>query len=473
MKNKKKWFVVLIVAINLVFILRISAIDNWTDNFESYNLGDLTGQDNWTGNGLVHIQTDFPYTGTKSASFLSGGGVIKHWTGATSGIFSFYVMSTAISEVGDEGDISLMSDYGQNFRMSTRLIYNATTDSDWFQRYNTASSAWETIKSDLSWSWHPIQIEWKEQLESGFIRSYFRVSIDNDPWSSWLLYIGNPSTSQPIDGFYPSVGFTGEGIFIIDDINSYLGVENPSTTINITSPVSGSTASSSFSLALDYNKQNEIWDKIMIIFESWNASSVCPVYGTQTWQTEYNNDWFYYQSFPFYTSTLTASSGSKTMAISNLNVYNYNCVRCYFISESLATSSEEKCTNYILNVAGWQPISQPLPFTKWTTYYSQHTDSKFATSTAIFNTIAEVFDNLFAKVSTYLMDFKTIFNNSKAASTGAQFGEKIPQARGYLKPITDFLSNSPMSELFSFVILFLIIGVIYRITKTILFLIRG
>jgi hypothetical protein len=253
----------------------------------------------------------------------------------------------------------------------------------------------------------------------------------------------------------------------------------PTSSLTITAPTSGSTASTTFPLNFTYNLAGEDYNKLLVVFEAWTiiGSTTCPVYGTPEWQEEYDNGWFYNQSLPYFSPRLTATSTSATSSISVYNLdqpYFYNCVHCYFYNADTATSTfEEKCPDYNLVVSGYVSPGQPLPIGSWPSYYASHTDAKFPTSTAIFTTITGVFSDIVQKITSFVNDFRTIFDSESAFAKGAELGSAVPTARGYLKPINDFFGSLPVSEIFIFCILTLLVVNVYRLVKTILQLIRG
>lgn len=329
-----------------------------------------------------------------------------------------------------------------------------------------------------------------------FNYSYCSKSFNQATWPS--------GTSWP-SGAYYTFDFTGEDcviptfnpltlgeiVFSCDypawgvgavDIGYIYGdftAEEPPTEsyLTIDSPTSGSTASSTFSLDFTYNFVGEDSNKMYVVFEAWNASSTCPIYGTETWQTEYSAGWFYNQSLPYFSPRLTATSTEATSSISVYNLeepYLYNCNYCYFYNEDTATSTlVNKCPDYLLNVSGYVAPSQPVPIGSWQNYYASHTSDKFGTSTEIFDSIAGTFNGIVSRLTSFVNDFRGIFDAENANAKGEDFGEKIPLVRGYLKPINDFFGGMPVSELFVFVLIVLLVVVIYRIVARILHLIRG
>ena len=133
----------------------------------------------------------------------------------------------------------------------------------------------------------------------------------------------------------------------------------------------------------------------------------------------------------------------------------------------------EKCPDYNLIVSGYVSPSQPLPIGSWESYYASHTDDKFPTSTEIFTTITGSFSSIVQKITSFVNDFRTLFDSESALTKGSSYGQKIPLIRGYLTPINGFFADIPVSEIFIFCILILLVVNVYRLIKTILQLIRG
>jgi hypothetical protein len=282
-------------------------------------------------------------------------------------------------------------------------------------------------------------------------------------------------------GYMDEVGFWKKILSTQEKADLYNGgagqtlEEGPAeSNISITDPISGSTVESAFTLEFNYDLLGEDWDKLLIIFESWAGTTSCPIYGTETWEIEYQAGWFHRQSLPYFSDDLITESGSSTIDVYDLyEPYLYNCVRCQFINEETGTFSDEKCGSYTVDISGYLSPGQPLPGDLWQDYYSDHSDPKFATSTEIFTNIAGTFGGLVARLTSFFSDTKNLFNAQDAYAQGVSLGSKIPIARGYVKPINDFFGSMPISELFIFSFLILLIIGIYRLIKTVIMFIRG
>lgn len=306
---------------------------------------------------------------------------------------------------------------------------------------------WETKDNDIRYYFNGTWGNWVSQINERVGFNSFSLRTNG---TSGIVYFDNFVSTQPT---------TTESYLIID------------------SPATGSTASTTFNLDFTYNFKGEDYDKILFLFEAWNASSTCPEWGSDTFYEEYENGWFYQQSSPYYSEILTATSteATSTTIITDLpEGYTYNCNYCYFYKDATASSSLiTKCPDYILTIQGQKPASQPVPITRWENYYTAHTDPKFPTSTAIFTGLSEKLDTITQNLSSFINNFRSLFDNTKAFNQGKEYGEVVPMARGYLASINSFFGDLPVSEMFIFFILTAIVVVLYRIIARILHLIRG
>lgn len=417
-RRKGLWITFLTTCLGFFIVSTAHAI---LINFEDGTTQGLYG----TGGSAIIATTSNSYTGIWSGLIQDGAGLITYDYGGATSSGNYF-----------------LAYFGNYFPANFVLSDNAGLTGCNFNATGT---------------WHIAGIEWSE--------SNFRCYSDG-VWSGWN-----------------DLGLTFSRINIapvlstlwIDDLNTNFPPDESYLIIN--SPVSGSTASTTFPLDFTYNFLGQDFNKIYVVFEAWNNSSTCPVYGTDEWQTQYNAGWFYNQSFPFFSPRLTATSTEATSSILVSNIeepFFYNCNYCYFYNSDTASSTlANKCPDYILNVSGFITPNQPLPIEGWQSYYASHTDSKYPTSTAIFDSITGSFSSIVQKLASFVNDFKTLFDSASAYENGANLGEKIPIVRGYLAPINSFFGTLPISELFIFFIIALLVVVVYRIVARILHLVRG
>jgi hypothetical protein len=247
--------------------------------------------------------------------------------------------------------------------------------------------------------------------------------------------------------------------------------------LSILNPAWDSYASTSFDFTIEYNTASTSYNKILIIAEMWNASSTCPEENTPEYQAEYNLGYFNYQSNPIYSQLLTSSTTATTTATAkDLKEGYYNCFRCIYYNTETLVYSSEKCRGYKLHVGGYliPPGEYPTPVIPFADYFTAHSNPKFATPTEITTSIAGTFDGLYTIINTKLNNFRYLFDTTQADAMGAQFGNAIVQARGFVKIINDVFGGSlPLVQIILFELLVVASVPVIRITRHIAQLIRG
>jgi hypothetical protein len=119
------------------------------------------------------------------------------------------------------------------------------------------------------------------------------------------------------------------------------------------------------------------------------------------------------------------------------------------------------------------PTTPPSAPANWLDYYDANSDPRFDTPTNAINAVAGSLDVVFQAVNGWLYGFQNIFQVDQASANGTSLGASIPLARGYLTQIDAFFSGFPVSSLFLFAILTILVVVVYNIVKGLLQLIRG
>lgn len=312
-----------------------------------------------------------------------------------------------------------------------------------------------------AWEWNKLSIDIDFQTEPTKVHLYYYV---ND----------TPLFDQSFDGVSELVAFSigrnvGTASYMnIDDV----GLESPPSSINITSPTTTSELTEEFNLEGDFNIQEEDWNRMMIVFEQWDASSTCPSYMSDDWETETSNGWFFYQSMPFFSDLIATTTGNFSILIDDLRTGNYNCTKCFFINETEQTKSPQKCQGYSLTITEITPLTAEFyyPFMSWSDYYSTSSE-RYATSTVLFENIANAFSPIFDRMGDFILYAKDYFNLSEATAKGKELGQAIPKARGYLEMVDDFI-NLPLSSFVSFYFLTLAVVISYKIILTIIKLLK-
>lgn len=241
-------------------------------------------------------------------------------------------------------------------------------------------------------------------------------------------------------------------------------------TINIVYPPDDSEVSSAFEITATFINSGT-YEKLMVIFEEWHASSTCPVYGTDAWDTEVALGYFNYQSMPYFSDWILTQDGTTTISVSNLEAGTYNCFKCHFITESTGVMSGSLCPEYNLDIAQYIPPSFVptfyLPLTEWDEYYASNS-VRWATSTPVFDNWADAFEPIIVWVGQTAIFFEQYFDLDIAKAKGAEIGDAVAIARGYLETIDDFFGGLPLSGIFLFYIITALVVIIYRIVKGIL-----
>jgi len=241
-------------------------------------------------------------------------------------------------------------------------------------------------------------------------------------------------------------------------------------TINIITPVDDSEMTGTFDITASYLNSGT-YEKLMITFEEWDASSTCPVYGTDEWDDEVALGYFHYQSLPYFSPLILTDDGTTTVSIYDLNAGTYNCFKCYFVSESTGEMSGALCPDYNLSITTYIPPeyvpSFYVPITGWTSYYASSSE-RWATSTAVFDNWATAFKPIMVWVGQTALFFQDYFDADVAKAKGEDIGNAIATARGYLESIDDFFGGLPLSSIFIFYIITALVVIIYRIVRGIL-----
>lgn len=253
-----------------------------------------------------------------------------------------------------------------------------------------------------------------------------------------------------------------------DQIQGTWFAEPPNITIDF--PADSAEMAASFTMLVDYDKATG-YDRLMIIFEEWNASSACPTYGTEEWDAEVALGYFEYQSLPYFSPLFTTSTGTTSVEVDALNTGSYNCVKCFYVNESTGGLTDALCWGYDLDIISYIPPaylpSYYLPIESWDDYYAEHSE-RFGTSTPLFENWAGTFEPLITWVGNTILFFQDYFDPDVARMRGEEMGTAVASARGYLENIDDFFGGLPLSTIFIFYLITALVIIVYRIVKGIL-----
>jgi hypothetical protein len=386
-------------------------------------------------------------------------------------------------------------------------IYNFYYDTE---NENRLTIKWGIVEGESEWAstqgassdfrWNDSGTYWKLQQSvndctastSTYCYTNFKVlKLNNTPLATNETGLTSSDVDSYLDDYigqwhisdsYLSIKIVGSGVsdtqFVPMNVfywgDEEIPTEPTTPNLEITSPPDGSTQTTAFDVVGNYDILEENYDRLMIIFEDWDASSTCPLYSDPDFQEQYSL-YFNNQSIPYFSDYFETSTGVATTSISDLAKGNYRCTRCYFINETTGAISSEVCQGYGVNIPNTlPPAGIPSFYTgqNWADFYTTHTE-KWATSTELFSYLAGKTAPILSWVGNFTADFKNLFNNASSSAMGVQLGQAIPKARGYLAIINEWFSGLPVGEIFIFYILTALIIIVLKVVLMIWHFFRG
>jgi len=147
-----------------------------TDNFDSYNNGDLNGQGDWSGDVEFDVQTTIKQAGTKAVKIANLGAnykeIYKTFTGEGDGNQVFYIRFASGS------DRYAMFHVGEVATGNKARIQIHDYNSGEFRLYASTN---EQILSGLTTDqWYKCEIEWRTSDDS------VRARVNDGTWTNWL-----------------------------------------------------------------------------------------------------------------------------------------------------------------------------------------------------------------------------------------------------------------------------------------------
>ena len=156
----------------------------FTDDFNSYNNGDLNGQGGWSGSADFDVQGTTVYEGAKAVNATPSSPVqtiSKTGTGVSDGKVSFYVRMTATNK-----DCVYKWKDG-----ATDVIWFRVRDNGYFSRIYNVSS-WQNIKTYSTNTWYLIEIEWR----SSDHYARYRITVAGNTPGSWDVDWESPASTS-------------------------------------------------------------------------------------------------------------------------------------------------------------------------------------------------------------------------------------------------------------------------------------
>lgn len=470
----------------------VCAANVWDDNFESYGHDvNLNGNDNWSATAPDYQVIDYgAKTGTNCVSIqtTSANSAVKTFSATSTGIVSFYFKI-------DSGDVPVNYFYlldSSNNILSYLYIYCETDVLTVLAK--DGASSWGYMKNLTDCDiYHLFEVKFDSPNKR------YKVQNDAYTWSDWLDYYTDTDNDVSKLKFVANqinhqLYFDDiAGVIVPSDCGDYTGEEfcNESE-FGCYWDFGDSTCKSAIGINCD-----DYLDKTTCTTYScyWynslchsTAASNCTVYTDfpSCWAEtsccwNYNNTCFDCDNTDLCQNTLLGcyyclgetSCEEKGCYWDSLNT------ACLFGASECNPFNFPSCTNQndCENVGGtWYggvcTAGTNVPITSWDDYYNDHGTGK--SPSGIVEDIASVFQSFLDKLGVYILSFNNTFNPATASQYGASLGSIIPEARGFLVPIDDFLGQGlPVAEIIIFCLLILVGITVFRAIARIWHSIRG
>ena len=427
------WGLFLSIVVLIVPLVCGAYTTFFVEDFETYELGALAGQNGWSSNGIVG-NTLPPYeypvrSGEKSISK----GAIKSFSSNSNGIISIWIwLGGGASSQGltlKEGEV-----YLENMRIS--LIFYDCLEPVYCKLRDGLD---EFIANVDKGKWQNIQLRWADKK--------WAYNLNDTGWSAQRNFFD--TSGENIDNF--RVDFA-TGTYL-DNIGVYVPFLGRVWGIT---PVSGTeitSADTSFSFGWE---DLEVWDTLSVVFQNEDTGifteakeyiieTVSPSGQESLYFSDFNFDRNGIYHF-FATATRTAMEIVEGMYLTGRYSYEW--------SDDLVDPEFW----YTINIEGFEPIFEMSDFFTW--YGSV---SKFATPTDMFVSIAGFFEPTFNKIGEFGNRIKDYFNLSEVYSQGYEIGKTIPYFSYFVGQISLFLGGFPVLK-WVFVVILLLTGIfIFRL----------
>lgn len=201
-----------------------------TDNFNSYNNGDLNTQGGWAGDTKFDVQGGVVYEGAKAVEIVNptGNGIFKTGTQRADGTIVCYARQTATNV---ETSFFIFEDAlacaGMYFAADGNIKYSKTAGDGTYDTYSANT-------------WYRFEIEWRTSDKT------FRFKVDEGAWTDWYSSsYGDFTTGPNRVRFYAQSGtVTAYWDYIAE---TYFSSSSSSSTSSSSSSLSSSSSSSSLS----------------------------------------------------------------------------------------------------------------------------------------------------------------------------------------------------------------------------------
>lgn len=440
--NTRLLIVVLgIIIVSVLFYLTFlkapevsAAVDTLVeDDFDSYGVGTLYGQDNWGGSSpsAPTVSIGEAYSSPNSVWFAGDKAryaLNEDNTEYPDGQIDFYFYA-----LNSSGNLRFYI-YHHGYS-SYEYVYASGTEIF----IKDPAAAMVSIASGVTLNaWHKISIQW-EYYSTSTLTNRYRANYDNGSWSSY--YTKTFTLSQ--EGNFDSIELYGSsgGQYYVDDIGLGCGKGN----------------CASCSGVLLCQNAGCCWDYLPGGLWLPEGNSWCGECTTG----ECGGDSIYDCQYCLTPETCTGLCYWATSTESCLTGHP----ECGAGTSLFLCDNSGDCTTnggYWYEGSCWT-TPEETDLIDWATYYAQYGD--YPTSSDWIASIASTTTGLFKKVNSFMGLFDRNFDLGTAQEKGHTFGGAIPLARGYLQIIDAFLGNLPVGELLVFVLLFMMCVGIFRLIK--------
>lgn len=172
-------FFVIFFALLTIPTIKISASTIFTDNFESYNFGNLAGQGGWTGGPGYQVSNEKVLEGVKAvknSGFTEPTEISKLGTEIPAGKITFYLWIEATSSANYLG-LRLRTTEGTYLPYGFGIFCSGNNCKVSF--YDFWAGGWVEYADISIQQWHAITMEWSSDLDK------VRIKLDNLEFSAW------------------------------------------------------------------------------------------------------------------------------------------------------------------------------------------------------------------------------------------------------------------------------------------------
>ena len=166
----------------------------FSDDFESYNLGSLGGQNGWSGSDDTAVVNDKKHSGIKSIKLFNQTVAERNFDISTNGIFSFWIYANATSDLQL---INLSLPSGENV---VSLGYGITDSCSSTCPFNYYDESWKKYTDFQLNEWYNVQVDWFTSSDV----FYWSFSFNFEGWHS-------PITLSPAFSYISKFKMRGDG----------------------------------------------------------------------------------------------------------------------------------------------------------------------------------------------------------------------------------------------------------------------